>query len=72
MSYKKRIWQPTQPPSDHGELYHYGVIDMKWGVHKAKKYTSQNDRAAGDGRHIVVTYKDGRRAALDSRGNVCR
>lgn len=25
-------------PSEQGELYHYGVIGMKWGVHKTNKY----------------------------------
>lgn len=25
-------------PSEQGELYHYGVIGMKWGVHKINKY----------------------------------
>jgi len=28
------IWRP----SEQNELYHYGVIGMKWGVHKANKY----------------------------------
>lgn len=28
------IWKP----SEQGELYHYGVIGMKWGVHKTNKY----------------------------------
>ena len=31
------IWQP----SNRGELYHYGVIGMKWGVHKAYRYNNK-------------------------------
>ena len=26
------IWKP----SEQNELYHYGVIGMKWGVHKVR------------------------------------
>lgn len=59
------FWAPSQT----NELYHYGVLGMKWGVHRARNLTRQNDVAANDGRHIVIRYKDGRRAALDSYGN---
>lgn len=34
------IWQP----SNQGELYHYGVIGMKWGVHKARSLDRKADR----------------------------
>ena len=55
--------------TNQDELYHYGVLGMKWGVHKARKYTAQNNSAASDGNHIVLVYKDGTRAALDARGD---
>lgn len=31
------------------ELYHYGVLDMKWGHHKAKVYTAKANRARARG-----------------------
>lgn len=33
----REFWQP----SEQNELYHYGVIGMKWGVHKARKYDAK-------------------------------
>lgn len=43
------IWQP----SNQGELYHYGVIGMKWGVHKARKFSASGDTE----RHKAVLAK---------------
>ena len=34
------FWQPSYS----GELYHYGVIGMKWGVHKFKRGWAKYDR----------------------------
>lgn len=32
-------------PSYSGELYHYGVIGMKWGVHRAKRAIAAREKA---------------------------
>lgn len=29
---------------NNNELYHYGVLGMRWGVHRAKKYASKSRR----------------------------
>lgn len=34
------IWKP----SEQNELYHYGVIGMKWGMHRARKHQSTGNR----------------------------
>ena len=38
-------------PSEQGELYHYGVMGMKWGVHKARKLAA----AGASPDHAVAT-----------------
>ncbi len=35
------------------ELYHYGVLGMKWGTHKARKYSASGDTE----KFKAVTYK---------------
>lgn len=42
-------------PSQQNELYHYGVLGMKWGVHKARKFASSGD---AEKRNAVVAKID--------------
>lgn len=48
--------------TQNGELYHYGVLGMKWGVRKAQRKDSQNARLAAkaldyDKKSAVLTKK---------------
>lgn len=50
MTYNR--WMPHKYYSG-GELYHYGVIGMKWGMHKARKFSASGDTE----RHKAVLAK---------------
>lgn len=40
-------------PNNYNELYHYGVLGMKWGTHKARKYSASGNTE----KFKAVTYK---------------
>lgn len=55
-------------PSEQNELYHYGVIGMKWGVRKVRKYEAQNSKALKNGTGIIMKKPDGSSQAFDKKG----
>ena len=55
-------------PSEQGELYHFGVMGMKWGVRKVRKYEAQNSKALKNGTGIIVKKPDGSSQAFDKKG----
>jgi hypothetical protein len=48
------MWEWKSEDEAYDELYHYGVLGMKWGVHKAAMYF----RKAGENYGRYLRYKD--------------
>lgn len=60
------MYNRWKPPED--ELYHYGVMGMKWGVRKINRYEAKNAKALNDGSGITIRTKDGKAQAFDKKG----
>ena len=45
-------------PSYSGELYHYGVLGMKWGVHKANRLFNKSNTLMSKADRMPNDYDD--------------
>lgn len=44
--------------SDEDVLAHYGVLGMKWYIHKAKKYAKKAEKLRAEGKKVRANYYD--------------
>lgn len=63
------IWQP----SNQGELYHYGVIGMKWGVHKVRTLQPSKRSLKTEGlTEVEIKKRQEKSAANAEKANAIR
>lgn len=53
--------------SDNSELYHYGVLGMKWGQHRAKRNFAKADRARRSGNLKSASKYENKAKAIEKK-----